>query len=231
MGNQLGGAVRIAAAAPGRARLGLVADYLEAQCRALGVTLKQESVTDAHAKTADVVVRCTGAVPVRRRFVEWAPDARPVTPRDVLAGKIKKPEKARAIVLDEDGGHAAMGAAEWLCDNGWDVTVVTGDMFVGQRLTSTMELTPYNQRAAAKKITFRPQLDVVKVTANAVETVDMFSRAPVRLEAELIVDASYEVPQPVTNPSATELPSAGDAVAPRRIGQAILEGHRLGRSL
>ena len=230
IGNTIGGAVRIAAAAPGRARLGLVADYLEAQCRALGVTLIEETVTDAHAKTADVVVRCTGAVPVRRRFVEWAPDAKPVTPREVLSGKIGKPENARAIVLDEPGDHAAMGAAEWLCDNGWEVTVITGDMFVGQRLTSTMELTPYNQRAAAKKIIFRPQLEVMKVSGNVVEAVDAFSRAPVTLDADLIVDASYEVPQPATGP-ATELPSAGDAIAPRRIGQAILEGHRLGRSL
>jgi hypothetical protein len=40
------------------------------------------------------------------------------------------------------------------------VEVVTRDMFVGQRLTASLELTAWNQRAAAQGIVFRPQFDV-----------------------------------------------------------------------
>lgn len=221
------GAVRIAAAAPGRERLGLVADWLEAQVRALGVTVKEETVTALDRSAADVVLRCTGARPSRRRFIEWAEGAKPVSPRDVLQGKVEKGATGRAIVLDEAGDHAGMGAAEWLVDRGWTVTVVTHDMFVGQRLTSTLELTPFNQRAAAKKIALRPQLEVTRVTAHTVEAVDVFSREPFTFDADVVVDASYEVPRD----DAHGAPSAGDAVAPRRIGHAILEGHRLGRAL
>ena len=245
VGASKGGTVRIAAAAPGRARLGLVSDWLEGQLADLGVTVKEATVTAESLPAlvkehqADVVLHCTGAAPQRRRFVEFAPDAKTVTPRDVLGGKITRPalaegKKPRALVLDEAGDHAGMGTAEWLVDNGWEVTVVSHDMFVGQRLTATMELTPYNQRAAGagtgKCIQLRPQVEVQRIGNGRVEGVDIYSRAPITFEAELIVDVSYEVPRAGLTTD-EDAPAAGDAVAPRRIGQAILEGHRLGRSL
>ena len=147
----------------------------------------------------------------------------------------------RAIVLDEAGDIAGMGCSEWLVDDGWEVTVISGDMFVGQRLTATMELTPYNQRAhgagTGKCIALRPQVEVQRVSRGKVEGVDLYSRAPVTFEGELIVDVSYEVPRADLWTDGTgaaadgDVRAAGDAVAPRRIGQAILEGHRLGRWL
>ena len=245
-----GGTVRIAAAAPGRARLGLVANWLEGQLAELGVPVTEATVTAANLPLlvkehrADVVLHCTGATPKRRRFVQFAPDAPVATPRDVLAGKITRPgmpegKAPHALVLDEAGDIAGMGTAEWLVDHGWEVTVISGDMFVGQRLTATMELTPYNQRAhgagTGKRIALRPQVEVQRVSRGLVEGVDLFSRAPLTFTGELIVDVSYEVPRAdvwtETTTDEEDLRAAGDAVAPRRIGQAILEGHRLGRSL
>ncbi len=241
VGANKGGAVRIAAAAPGRARLGLVSDWLEGQLADLGVTVQEATVTAESLPAlvkehqADVVLHCTGAAPKRRRFVELTADAKTVTPRDVLGGKVQKPalpegKAPRALVLDEAGDHAGMGTAEWLVDNGWEVTVISHDMFVGQRLTATMELTPYNQRAAGKKIQLRPQVEIQRIGNGRVDGVDIYSRAPITFEAELIVDVSYEVPRAGLTADEDAL-TAGDAVAPRRIGQAILEGHRLGRSL
>jgi 2,4-dienoyl-CoA reductase (NADPH2) len=237
-----GGTVRLAAAAPGRARLGLVADWLEGQLAELGVPVTEATVTAESLPAlvkehrADVVLHCTGAAPKRRRFVDFAADAAVATPRDVLGGKIRKPampegQAPRALVLDEAGDIAGMGTAEWLVDSGWEVTVISGDMFVGQRLTATMELTPYNQRAHGKKIALRPQVEVQRVSRGKVEGVDLYSRAPVAFDGELIVDVSYEVPRTDLWPAEGDILCAGDAVAPRRIGQAILEGHRLGRSL
>jgi mycofactocin system FadH/OYE family oxidoreductase 2 len=241
VGAAKGGTVRIAAAAPGRARLGLVCDWLEGQLADLGVTVKEATVTAESLPAlvkehqADVVLHCTGATPKRRRFVDFTADAKTVTPRDVLDGKIEKPalpdgRVPRALVLDEAGDHAGMGTAEWLVGDGWEVTVISHDMFVGQRLTATMELTPYNQRAAGKNIRLRPQIEVQRIGNGRVDGVDIYSRAPLTFEAELIVDVSYEVPREGLTADEDAL-SAGDAVAPRRIGQAILEGHRLGRSL
>ena len=244
-----GGTVRIAQTAPGRARLGLVSDWLEGQLATLGVPVTTAKVTAESLPAlvkehqADVVLHCTGAVSKRRRFIEWAADAPVVTARDVLGGKIARPalpggETPRAIVLDEAGEQSGMGTAEWLVDNGWEVTVISHDMFIGQRLTATMELTPYNQRAAGKKIALRPQIEVHRVAKRdgigRVEGVDIYSRAPLTFEGELIVDVSYEVPRTDTWPGGVvdeDAKMAGDAVAPRRIGHAILEGHRLGRSL
>jgi hypothetical protein len=129
-----------------------------------------------------------------------------------------------------------MGVAEWLADHGWQVAVVTGDMFVGQRLTASLELTPWNQRACAKGIVFRPQLNVTQVTGSTIMAVDPFDHQEVRLEdIDLVVDITHEVPNETLyfalKHAGQRVFRAGDCVAPRYLNQAILEGYRVGREV
>jgi len=114
--------------------------------------------------------------------------------------------------------------------------VVTGDMFAGQRLTATMELTPWNQRAAAKGIVLRPQVDVERTSDGTLTALDHFDRTPVPVEAaDLIVAVAHEVPDEdlyfTLKEAGERVFRAGDCVAPRTMSQAILEGYRAGREV
>jgi mycofactocin system FadH/OYE family oxidoreductase 2 len=257
---RLGGALRLAAAAPGRERLALAVDWLEAQVRALnvplrlGVTVTPELVL---TESPDAVIVATGARPSGFWALQpgseqvsdfgmdsWSQVRNPkseirnpkfLDPRQVLSGAVPE-TPGRAVVLDEAGDHPAMAAAEWLADRGWQVEILTHDMFVGQRLTATLELTPWNQRAPAKDITFRPQIEVQRVAERTVIGVDRFSRDEVRIEdVDLVVSAAHEIPDEdlylALKAAGQRVYRAGDCVAPRRLSQAILEGYRAGRAI
>ncbi|MER2603347.1 MAG: mycofactocin system FadH/OYE family oxidoreductase 2, partial [Candidatus Competibacter phosphatis] len=142
----------------------------------------------------------------------------------------------RAVVLDTLGDPVGMAVTEWLVERGWQVEVVTSDMFVGQRLTASLELTAWNQRAAARGIVFRPQFDTLEVTEHGVIGADHFDHREIRLdEIDLVVDVSPEVPDETLyfalKASGLRVFRAGDCVAPRYLSHAILEGYRAGREV
>lgn len=236
--DRLGGALRLAAQAPGRERLALAVDWLETQVNKLKVTIKTNSEVTAEQvklEAPNAVIVTTGAVPQSHGAVAFDPKAQVVNPRQVYQGDIPD-SPGQAVLLDTIGDQVGMGVAEYLAERGWQVTVVTGDMFVGQRLTASMELTPWNQRAATKGIAFKPQLDVQAVEEKAVVALDHFDRQPVRLEdVDLVVDVTHELPNEklyfALKKAGQRVFRAGDCVAPRYMQQAILEGYRVGREV
>ncbi|MEA2671937.1 MAG: hypothetical protein QOG45_2157, partial [Chloroflexota bacterium] len=137
---QLGGAPALVATAPLRAPMGEVGGWLAARLGELdvevrlGVGATVESVLDAGA---DVVVLATGG---RMRPVEGreaaAGDA-VVGVRDVLRGVL--PGTGRVVVVDREGGHPAIDAAEAAAAAGRPVVVVSEDAFVSSRLGLTGE--------------------------------------------------------------------------------------------
>lgn len=236
--HQLGGALRLAAAAPGRERLALAVDWLEAQIRKLGVAINTGTeVTPAlvRREAPEAVIVAVGGIPSRQRAIAVEETAPVVNPRQVLCGEVPD-QPGKAVLLDAIGDQVGMGVAEWLADHGWQVEVVTGDMFVGQRLTASLELTPWNQRACAKGIVFRPQLSVERVTGSTVVAVDPFDHREVHIEdIDLVVDITHEVPNETLyfalKHAGQRVFRAGDCVAPRYLNQAILEGYRVGREV
>jgi 2,4-dienoyl-CoA reductase (NADPH2) len=158
-----------------------------------------------------------------------------VNPRQVLNGEVSV-NPGKAVVLDAIGDQVGMGVAEWLADHGWQVEVVTSDLFVGQLLTASLELTAWNQRACSKGITLRPQVNVERVADRTVIGVDHFDRGPVHIEeTDLIVTVAHEVPNEdlyfVLKQVGQRVFRAGDCVAPRYMSHAILEGYRAGREV
>jgi mycofactocin system FadH/OYE family oxidoreductase 2 len=236
-GHHLGGAVRLAAAAPGRERLALAVDWLETQVRKLGVTIRTgiEVTPELVRELApEAVITALGGKPRRppTLFQETAPL---VNPRQVLSGEVPS-EPGKAVVLDAIGDVVGMAVAEWLAERGWRVEVVTSDMFVGQKLTASLELTPWNQRACAKGIVLRPQIEVQRVTARTVIGADIFDRREIVVEdVDLVIDVANEAPNEdlyyALKRSGVRVFRAGDCVAPRYMAQAILEGYRAGREV
>jgi len=236
---RLGGALRLAATAPGRERLALAVDWLEAQVRKLDVTIHLgQTITpeQVQAEAPDAVIVAVGGQPGSVAGIDLDGAEMPVVnPRQVLAGQVPaKPGKA--VIIDPIGDYVGMSVAEWLTDQGWQIEVVTSDMFVGQRLTASLELTPWNQRAAAKGIVFRPQIEVERVSGNTLHGVDIFDRTPIRIDKiDLLVSIAAEVPDEALyfalKADGRQLYRVGDCVAPRSMSQAILEGYRAGREV
>jgi mycofactocin system FadH/OYE family oxidoreductase 2 len=237
-GDRLGGAMHVAAAAPGRERLALDAAWQETQLRALGVLVETgapATVERVRALAPDAVIVATGARLQPFPRLQVGPEIAVATAREVLAGAVQGPP-GRAVVLDEIGNAWMMGPAEWLADRGWQVTVATADMFVGQQLTQTLELSPWNQRAPAKGIAFLPMHEALWAAGRRVALAERHSRAELTLEdVDLVVAVAHELPDEDLYLAlrAAGLPAvrAGDCVAPRRLSQAILEGYRAGREV
>lgn len=236
--SRLGGAIRLAAAAPGRERLALAVDWLERQVRKLeveiliGMAMTAQQISQA---APDAVIVAVGGTPGRQAGIRFHPTAPVVNPRQVMRGEVPA-TPGRAVVLDTLGDQIGMAVSEWLAERGWQVEVVTRDMFVGQRLTASLELTAWNQRAAARGIVFRPQFDALEVTAHGVIGVDHFDHREIRLdEIDLVVDVSPELPDETLyfalKKSGLRVLRAGDCVAPRYLSHAILEGYRAGREV
>lgn len=236
--SRLGGAIRLAAAAPGRERLALAVDWLERQVRKLeveihiGMAMTAQQISQA---APDTVIVAVGGTPGRQAGIRFHPTAPVVNPRQVMRGEVPA-TPGRAVVLDTLGDQVGMAVSEWLVERGWQVEVVTRDMFVGQRLTASLELTAWNQRAAARGIVFRPQFDALEVTAHSVIGIDHFDHREIRLdEIDLVVDVSPELPDETLyfalKKSGLRVLRAGDCVAPRYLSHAILEGYRAGREV
>ena len=236
--SRLGGAIRLAATAPGRERLALAVDWLERQVRTLDVNIQTEVDIIAEQigeESPDATIVAVGGLPGQQAGVRFHPNAPVVNPRQVMRGEVPTTPN-RAVVLDTLGDPVGMAVTEWLAERGWQVEVVTSDMFVGQRLTASLELTAWNQRAAARGIVFRPQFDTLEVTEHSVIGVDHFDYREIRLDGiDLVVDVSPEVPDETLyfalKAHGLRVFRAGDCVAPRYLGHAILEGYRAGREV
>jgi mycofactocin system FadH/OYE family oxidoreductase 2 len=233
----LGGSIHLAASGPGRDRFSMAVGWLEAQIRKLGVriiTNVNVTLETVEKDAPDVVIAATGGKPASQPDFK-DPGQFTLNPRQVLNNKIPaKPGKA--VLLDLIGDQRVMILSEWLLDRGWQVEIVSPDLFVGQGLTSTLELTPWYERAYARGVLFHPQAEPQHFSDRTLIAVDRFSRREIRIsDVDLVVNISHEVPNDnlffQLKESRRNVRRIGDCVAPRSLGQAILEGNRAGRSI
>ncbi|GAA2551862.1 mycofactocin system FadH/OYE family oxidoreductase 2 [Pseudonocardia hydrocarbonoxydans] len=232
-----GGAVRLAAAAPGRAEFGRVVHDLLAECRAAGVEIRTGVDVDAalvERVAPDVVVLATGA---RARRPGWAVDG-VVDVRDVLSGRLDAVTSPgdRVLVYDELGFHQAPAAAEWLAARGCTVEIMTPGMVVAQDLGTTLDMELFHRRAHAAGITLTtdrmvtgavggasagPEVTVLHHTVGTVERrrYDLVVTVVPPTPDDALWAALRGGPRPVHR--------VGDCLAPRRVHAAVAEGDRV----
>ncbi|MGO9964128.1 MAG: mycofactocin system FadH/OYE family oxidoreductase 1 [Acidimicrobiales bacterium] len=227
----LGGMVRVAARAPGRERLAALVDWLESECRRGGVRI----VTDHEATLEEVdghegpVVHCTGSRPGRRSF-EVAPGAAIATAAEVLSAErqVAEPPPSPVVVFDPVGGPIGVGVAELLATHGAAVSLVTPDHVVGSRLVRSGDIAPANVRLGQRGVELVRRSDIVRVDGKGVTVEHLYSGERRLIEAALCVDAGFLLPQDALWRAAGGWqPRAGDAVAPRTVHEAVLEGRRV----
>ena len=190
--DRLGGAVRIAAAGAGRARLALVADWLESECRRLGVEIRNGVAVDAAAVAeGSTVIVATGARPGDATFRATAA-AVVVTASDVLEG-LALPS-GPVLVWDPIGGPIGISVAERLVAEGRVVTLATPDNIVGNELSRSGDLAPSNSRLAQAGVTMIRRAVLRAVKKGSAELEDRFSGRILSVKAAVLIDAGHRLP-------------------------------------
>jgi mycofactocin system FadH/OYE family oxidoreductase 1 len=204
--DRLGGALHTVAALPGRSRFALLAAWLAGEVARLGVRVELGTSSEG----GDVVA--TGA---RRR--------QGLTAADVLSGAELPP--GPVVVHDPLGSPAGVGVAELLAAAGRDVALVTPDEVAGVRLGS--DLAPANARLARAGVRRETSSLLCSVGGGSAVLADRWTGQERRVPCAVLVDAGPLLPGDVP-PGAL---GAGDAVAPRTVLEAVLEGRRAAREL
>ncbi len=225
--DRLGGTVPVAAAAAGRHRLAESVGWLAGECERLGVKVELGREVDAAelAGFGGTVVLCTGARPGRRSYdVDASADVR--TASEVLAAADDLPEGS-VLVWDPIGGPVGVSVAETVRAAGRDTSLATPDLIAGNELSRTGDLAPANVRLQSAGVLLERRSLLRSVRVGEAELEDRFTGERRTVDAAIVVDAGHRLPDDALwRATGERLPLGGDAVAPRTIHEAVLEGRR-----
>jgi mycofactocin system FadH/OYE family oxidoreductase 1 len=231
-----GGAVRAAAAGAGRERLAALAGWLAGECARLGVELelgREIGPADIEDHEGAVLI-CTGSRDGRRDYrVEAGAEVH--TARSVLetagtgadAGLTRGP----VMIWDPIGGPIGISVAELLADRGGRMVLATPDLVAGTQLARSGDLADASTRLQRAGVALHKRARLIAVTPSAAVVEDVFTGDAREIEAALVIDAGHRLPEDTLWRARPELPRAGDAVAPRTIYEAVLEGRRAALAL
>ena len=220
-----GGVVPVAASGSRRDRLSAIVDWLQAECVRLGVGFTFDHIA-TDADLVGNVVLATGAVDGPLPFAVDA-DAVVLHAAAVLGGAAL-PDGPIAV-WDPIAGPIAISVAEKLAADGRSVTLITPDLLVGEKLSLTGDLAPSQNRLHGAGIRLVKRSLVRRVSSATVDIEDRFSGSASEIEASALVACGHRVPDhTLGTDNAIRI---GDAVAPRTIHEAILEGRRAAMAL
>lgn len=272
---ELGGQIRLAARQPHHQIISEVTRYLEAAVNELGVDVRlgvdvsPETLLDL---APDILIVATGSEPnlpanstrdddtgglawgYGRHILPDIPglDLPFVISSDQVLSKAVVPS-GQVLVIDANGHWEAAGTAEFLCENGCTVQMISGSPLIGSDLESGTR-TLFYRRAALKGILLRPNTKLVEIQPGRVRVADTFSAvAPNDWDKHMLLSGNdewlegidwvvpvigrrscedlYHACKSVTAFNGIEIERVGDCVAPRLIEMTIAEAYVLARAL
>ena len=257
--DELGGVLRVAAAGAGRGRLATLADWLEAECRRLDVTIVtgHEIVAGEIGDGLEPVgASGLGAAGAGRGAGTALPDQSPRTHVVIAAGgrtgdhdyEIAGDADVRDVatvldairstddpglpdgpvaIWDPIGGPIAVSAAELLAHRGHDVTLLSPDLIIGTLLSRSGDLAPANVRLEQAGVHLHKRALLRAAHAGEVVVEDKFTGEQTGVKAAVLIDAGQRLPdEALWEATGHRFARAGDAVAPRTVYEAVLEGRR-----
>ncbi len=227
--------MRAAAAGAGRERLAGIADWLADECSRFGVELelgRELGGEDIEAHDGAVLV-CTGSRDGRGDYrVEPRADIR--SARSVLetagTGSDGALPGGPVVIWDPVGGPIGISVAELLAP-GRQVALVTHDLIAGTQLARSGDLADASTRLQQAGVALHKRSRLVAVTPSAAVVEDVFTGDAREIEAALVIDAGHRLPEDTLWRAHPALCRAGDAVAPRTVYEAVLEGRRAALAL
>jgi mycofactocin system FadH/OYE family oxidoreductase 2 len=230
----LGGAVALAAKAPGRGELQLITDYLQRELVKLdveihtGVEVTADMLIEQHPQAVIVATGAQsgrGLLSIPGHDLPLVTDTRRILRGDPITGQ-------RVVIIDESGAHGVYSVAELLAVRGHVVEIVTEDWYVGHDLTATHDIVTWMQRVMAMGVIFTPHTSITRIESGQVIVSDRFAAGERAIPADAVLLGVYEQPAHelyhALKGRVPRLFRVGDCVAPRRIEHAILEGRQIG---
>lgn len=227
-----GGAIRLGAQTPGRERLAHFADWLEAECRELGVTLEaNQEITPADIEAVSGVILATGARHGLLPF-DIEPGAIVVHARTLLEAQQKDGTdsmlellgKGPILVWDPIGGPIAVSIAEMLAP-ARAIELITQDQVVGNLLARSGDMGTANTRLHGAGVTMHKRSLLRSVGVGFAEIEAIYTGERHRIEASAVIACGHELADDSLWHATGEMhKQLGDAVAPRTLYEAVLEG-------
>jgi 2,4-dienoyl-CoA reductase-like NADH-dependent reductase (Old Yellow Enzyme family) len=233
---EIGGSVNLAANTPGHEETAYVVDYLKGAIERAGVDVRTGSRVTADeivAEEPDAVVVATGALP-RNDALGDTGDIPVYTSHDIASRRVDLSGK-RVVMFEEDGYYQACEVAELMGRDGADVLIASRFWELGREIPAT------------SRVTTLRSLDVLGVRIVTTTWFGGVEGSTVILQHELsgrrteipdvdaIVHVGFSLPQ---SQLGTELQDrvaqvelVGDAYMPRRIADAVFDGHRVARAI
>ena len=210
--------------------------WLVAQIEHVGVEVRlgcKATVETVLAARPDAVIVATGSRPFRPQLPGFdAPHV--VTSWEVLSGAVETGQ--RVLIVDDDAiPEIGPSVADYLAERGRQVEVVTRLRYVGEGLGDTTFPVVY-QRLFAAGVVATPHVRPLSIDGRRVTLQNVYSRHKERREdvdtvvlamGQRSVDDLYHA----LKGRVPELHLIGDAMAPRGVHAAMLEGTRAARAL
>ncbi|MEV4321672.1 FAD-dependent oxidoreductase [Microbispora rosea] len=223
----VGGTLRRLVASPMLEEWSALVGKLEREVRATGVDFRPG--TEANEETLaelapDKVIWAVGAEPLTAPFPVEAPV---LTTSDLLVGR-RPPADVPVVVVGGPETHLEpFIAAELLAGEGRRVWLLTERHAHGEDV-EPRSLSGLLSRLSKLGVEFVSMTAVTAWSKGVVHTEQVFSGAAGEIPAGAVVTAIGRVANPVPAGDEGEAYVIGDALAPRRITHAVLEGRRFG---
>ena len=253
---RLGGVLRTAAVGPARQRMARLADWLEAECRLLGVALEtgtsiSAADLDAARATGTEVILATGSRPAPRRVprstteagnpaaTDGAGDATTADAADDAAGMANAlavlagaalPD-GPVVVHDPVGGPVGVAVAEWLAAAGRQVAIVSPDQVIGTQLSLSGDLADANVRLQRAGVACERRSLLRAAGGGTALLEDAWTGEQRRVGCAVLIDCGHRLPDEELYQLRPGTARAGDCVAPRSVYEAVLEGRRAAQAL
>jgi len=233
----IGGQVNLITKRPGRENMAEINRYFSHALAVAGVTVKTGSEINLEqvlAEKPDAVIVATGSRPKTAAFDgKYGPPA-VLSSWQLLSGRY--PVGKKVLYIDESGGREGASTVEFLADQGKEIEMVTSDPFIGVELAPIGELNLMRQRLLQKGVVFTQEVQVEEIGPDKVIAREIYSNRVITFEGHdtVVVDAGNVTNDSLYHQLKGKIPEVyrvGDAVAPRGIEMAILEGSTVGEKV
>jgi mycofactocin system FadH/OYE family oxidoreductase 1 len=218
---RLGGMARIAGPH------GALVEWYERELERLGVSVElgdpdaEPAASGEPAADTSVTVQCTGSRRGRATY-DIADDAIPVLDiAEIREGIVDLPIEGEVVLFDPIGGPVAVEIAQEL---GSRAVLVTQDNIPGNELSRSGDLANASVRLARADVAIARRTILRAVNAGGAEVEDRYTGERRVIACDAVVDCGFRLPD---DPIDGVQLRAGDAVAPRTVHEAVLEGRRL----
>lgn len=232
--DRLGGQVLVAVRAPGREEIAGITGWLEHQVRKLGVDVRvgvDAGRDEVLRLEPDAVVVATGSLP-RAPNATVHEGTEVLFPADVLDGDARAGR--RIVVLAEDPHILGLTTADFLATRGCQVTVLAPGYSAGEAIDDTLKPVVL-ARLLTQGVTLVPLHQAVEIHRTHVIAEHVLTGVRSTFEADTVIAATQgRANNTLYYALRGRVPTlllVGDAVAPRRIHDAVLEGTRAGRAI